>query len=139
MEEILNRNKNLARGFRNLEIWQNAIDLYCCTHEILNKNSKICFKVKEQIEDSSFSVHSNIAEGYSRRTVRDTHKFYVIALSSSSECYSQMYALIESKQISILDFDTFDKKSFELQNKLLKMNKDLLNKINSNSAWKSEY
>ncbi len=139
MDEILSRNKNLARGFRNLDIWQNAIKLYCYTHDLLTKNPKICFKIKEQIEDSSFSVHSNIAEGYTRRSIKDTHKYYVIALSSSSECYSQMYALLESKQVERSDFDKFDTKSFELQNKLLNMNKALLDKISNNQGWNSEY
>jgi four helix bundle protein len=31
----------------------------------------VTFKVRAQVEDSIFSVHSNIAEGYSRRSLKE--------------------------------------------------------------------
>ncbi len=61
-----------------------AIELYCLVYDALTKHPNISLKVKGQADNSAFPVHSNIAEGYTRRTV-ETHKFYVIALSSSSE------------------------------------------------------
>ena len=97
------------------------------------------FKVKAQVEDSSLSISSNIAEGYARRTAKENLRFYEIALGSLAECYSQMFALTLTEQVSKEDFDRFDSKSFELENKLIAMNKSLIAKIKAGSEWKSEY
>jgi hypothetical protein len=34
-DEVLERNKNLNRGFRKLRVWQDAIDLYVFVKEAL--------------------------------------------------------------------------------------------------------
>jgi len=103
------------------------------------KTASIPFKVKAQIEDAALSISSNIAEGYSRRTPNENLRFYEIALSSAAECYSQMFALVSSEQISKDDFDCFDTKIYELENKLISMNKSLIMNIRSGAEWKSEY
>jgi four helix bundle protein len=138
-EELLNRHRNINRGFRSLEIWQLAIGLYEIVHRIVHKNADVPFKVKAQIEDSALSISSNIAEGYSRRTPKENLRFYEIALSSAAECYSQMYALTAAEQINQDDFDCFDTKIYELENKLISMNRSLIIKIRSGAEWKSEY
>lgn len=139
MEKFLTRNKNVNRGFRNLEIWKDAIDLYKTVINILDKSSKVNYKVRAQIEDSALSVSSNIAEGYARRTIKENLRFYEISLSSAAENYSQMFALTAAKQISEVDFIMFDDKVYELENKLLKMNRSLISKLNTKSAWNDDY
>ena len=59
-EEIINKNKNINRGFRKLIVWQEAIDLFVIVKKKLNQIKSVSFKVKAQVEDSIFSVHSNI-------------------------------------------------------------------------------
>jgi len=138
-DEIINRNKNINRGFRKLDIWKLAIILYKIVHEELSKSTNIVFKIKGQIEDSSFSVHSNIAEGYCRRSIKETLRFYEIGLSSLGECYSQLFALFFSGQVSKDLFDLCDSKIFELENKMIKMNKELIGLINSGKEWRMDY
>ena len=138
-EKKLNRNRNVNRGFRKLVIWRKAIEIYQIVYEILKKNKEIPFKVRAQIEDSALSISSNIAEGYSRRTIKENLRFYEIALSSSAENYSQMFALNITGQILDDDFDKYDYHLDELENKLINMNKDLISKLSSNKNWKSDY
>jgi len=45
-EKIINRNRNINRGFRTLEIWKIAIEIYFLVHEILSKKHNIPFKVE---------------------------------------------------------------------------------------------
>jgi len=66
-DDIINRNKNINRGYRKLEIWREAVELYVVVKHKLNELKSVSYKVKAQVEDSIFSVHSNIAEGYCRR------------------------------------------------------------------------
>ncbi len=137
-EEVLNRNKNLNRSFRKLEIWKLAIELFRIEYDLLS-NLKIDLKLKSQILDSSFSVHSNIAEGHSRRSKKELIRFIDIALSSLAENYSQMFALLNSGIISNDSFDLFDGKCFELENKLLKFIKSLIDKSVPDDDWRIDY
>jgi len=58
-DEILERNKNLNRGFRKLDVWREAIQLYAFEKKALDSLKKISFKIKDQILDSVFSISSN--------------------------------------------------------------------------------
>ncbi len=79
--KYLERNKNINRGFRKLVIWQEAIELYNLVKEKLNFLNTIPYKISAQIEDSIFSVSSNIAEGYCRRHLKENIQFNNIALA----------------------------------------------------------
>jgi four helix bundle protein len=138
-EKLLNRNKNINRGFRNLDIWKISIKLYKLVYEILSKNTKIFFKSKAQILDSALSISSNIAEGYSRRTIKENLRFYEIALSSAAENYSQMFALQNAGELEKDDFENYDSYLYQLENKIIQMNKKLISKLKSNEDWKSDY
>lgn len=137
-EEILNRNKNLNRSFRKLEVWKLSVGLFRYEFELFS-NLKIDFKLKSQILDSSFSVHSNIAEGHSRRSKKELVRFIEIALSSLAENYSQMYAIFTTGIIDKDIFDRYDDKCFELENKLIKFIKSLINKSMSDEDWRTDY
>ncbi len=139
IDEIINRNKNINRGFRKLDIWNLAITLSRIIHTELSNDKKIVIKIKGQIEDSSFSVHSNIAEGYCRRSIKETLRFYEIGLSSLGECYSQLFALFSSGQVTREFFDNCDSKIFEMENKMIKMNKELIGLFNSGKEWRMDY
>lgn len=138
-ENLLNRNRNINRGFRKLDIWKLAIEIYKFVHNNIDKKNNLPFKVKAQVQDAALSISSNIAEGYARRTCKENLRFYEIALGSAAECYSQMFALFSTGQIQQTEFDEFDAKLYELENKLIAMNKSLIGKINSGAEWKTEY
>lgn len=137
-EEIINRNKNINRGYRKLEVWQEAIELYVFTKAKIRKLNEVPYKVKAQVEDSIFSCHSNIAEGYGRRGLKENIQFNTVALSSLAENYSQVYSLFEGNDIDREWFDKYDKLHYSLENKLIKMNKSLIEKIND-PDWKNDY
>ena len=59
--EVLERNKNLNRGFRKLRVWREAIELYVFVKEALDEIQGLSFKIRDQFLDSAFSIHSNIA------------------------------------------------------------------------------
>ena len=139
-KEILERNKNINRGFRKLEIWQKSAVLYKLVVEIIDKNKKIPFKTIAQVEDSAFSIASNIAEGYSRRSAKETLRHYEISLGSAAENYSQMYSLLSVGRVNQEDFDKYDTLHYEVENKIITMNKSLITIINNNNIeWKMDY
>ncbi|MBU0561727.1 MAG: four helix bundle protein [Bacteroidetes bacterium] len=86
-QELLNRNKNINRGYRNLDIWKESIGLYVFVRNELKVHPDIPFKTKAQIEDSILSAPSNIAEGYSRRSIKENIQFINIALGSLVSCH----------------------------------------------------
>ncbi|HMN48347.1 MAG TPA: four helix bundle protein [Ignavibacteriaceae bacterium] len=137
-QEILNRNRNINRGYRKLEVWQEGIELYVLVRKKLKSIDSIPFKVKAQIEDSILSCPSNIAEGYSRRSIKENINFVNIALASLSENYTQLFALHSSEDIDRIWFDEYDKKHYSLENKLIQFNKSMISKI-SPDEWKNDY
>ena len=138
-DEVLERNKNLNRGFRKLRVWREAIDLYAFEKKILGKMKGISFKIKDQILDSGFSISSNTAEGYCRRSIKEYIQFVNVALGSAGENYSQMYALLRSGEISQNTFDEFDKRHYGMENKLLNLAKSLSKKMKTGQEWNSDY
>ncbi len=137
--EYLDKNKNINRGFRKLEIWKNSVEVYHLIHEYLMKNGNIPLKVKAQIEDSALSLSSNIAEGYSRRSLKETVRFYEYSLASSAENYSQMYTLFNAGQITENDFNEYDSKLYEFENGLIKLIRGLVARLKSGEEWRVDY
>lgn len=138
-EDILNRNKNINRGFRKLEVWNEAIELYAFVKLKIIVSQDIPFKVKAQVEDSAFSVHSNIAEGYGRRYLKESIQFNSIALASMAENYSQVYTLFRVNIVSRDLFDEFDKQHYSLENKLINYNKSQVQQLKSKADWHNDY
>jgi len=137
-EELLNRNKNINRGFRKLQVWKEAIEMYVFVTNKIRSLESVPFKVRAQIEDSIFSVHSNIAEGYSRRSIKEYIQFINIWLSSLAENYSQTFSLNSVGDIDRNWFDEYDKKHYSVENKLIQMNKTMISKLEKNN-WKNDY
>jgi len=135
-EELINRNIN--REYRKLEVWKEAIELYVFVENKIRDLNSVPFKTKAQIEDSALSCPSNIAEGYSRRSLKEYIQYANISLASLAENYTQIFALFSAGDIDREWFDEYYKKHYSLENKLIKMNKTMLTKIDKNE-WKSDY
>lgn len=138
-EEYLERNKNINRGYRKLVVWQEAVNLYSFVDDLLSKVKNTSYKVKAQVEDSIFSVSSNIAEGYCRRSIKENIQFINIALSSLGENYSQVFTLFNAEKVSEDIFKRFDKLHYSLENKLISFNKSMLKKLSKDTDWKNDY
>ena len=125
-KEILNRNKNINRGFRDLLVWQEAVELYKMVKNKVRSLRSVPFKIKAQVEDSMFSVSSNIAEGYCRRSIKENIQFINIAIASLGENYSQIFTLTNAEDIDTEWFNNYDKIHYSLENKLLKLNQSYI-------------
>ncbi|OGU74601.1 MAG: hypothetical protein A2V93_02730, partial [Ignavibacteria bacterium RBG_16_34_14] len=137
-EGLINRNKNINRGYRKLEVWKEAIDLYTFVKDKIRQLKEVPYKIKAQAEDSIYSCHSNIAEGYSRRSIKEYIHFVNISLSSLVENYSQIFALHSGNDIEREWFDKYDQKHYSLENKLIQMNKTMISKVDQNE-WRNDY
>jgi len=138
-DEVLERNKNLNRGFRKLNVWREAVDLYAFEKKVLGEVKGIVFKIRDQVLDSAFSISSNLAEGYCRKSIKEYIQFVNVALGSCGENYSQMYALLKSQEISKDIFDDFDTRHYAVENKLVNLAKALSKKVKTGKDWDSEY
>lgn len=137
--EILNRNKNLNRGFRKLDVWIESIELYVFVKEKIRILKDVPFKIKAQVEDSILSCSSNIAEGYGRRYLKVNIQFNNIALASLAENYSQIYALLLGNDIPKEWFDEYDSKHYKLENKLINFNKAQIKQLKEKTDWHTDY
>src|SRR6266850_8528503 len=77
------RNKN--RGYQQLRVWQDAIDYYVLTCPVFRAFPYELKRVASQAIACADSVHSNIAEGYCRRSIREYLQFLNIGLGSLGE------------------------------------------------------
>jgi len=97
--------RNINRGFKKLHVWNDAVTLYAMTCKIL---SGFPFELKKTVGnciDSSHSIIRNIAEGNSRRSVKEYIHFLYIALGSSGEYHSCICSFLAASQITKVEFD----------------------------------
>lgn len=113
--------KNKNRGYIKLDVWKKAIELFQLIWKTVHVDNKIDYKLRSQIVNSAQSVSSNIAEGYSRRTVHDYIRFLYIALSSLSETLTRAIGLQVTNQITVPQFHQIDKLHYEVENKMLRL------------------
>jgi four helix bundle protein len=138
-KKYLEKNKNINRGYRKLEVWKEAVELYSFVKKKIKTLKELSFKTKAQIEDSALSVSSNIAEGYCRRHLKENIQFNTIALASLGENYSQVFTLFNAEEIDENWFEDYDKIHYSLENKLIKLNKRSIENLMTNYDWKKDY
>ena len=125
--------RNLNRGYMKLEVWQKAMELYQLVWEIVI-NCKIDYKLRSQIVDAAQSVSANIAEGYSRRSIKEYIQFLYIGLASLSETLTRSIGLKTIHQISEDEFQKIDVLHYEVENKLLRL-VESLQKKKDDGTW----
>ena len=138
-EKYLQKNKNINRGYRKLEVWKESVELYSFVKMKTKTINDLSFKLKAQIDDSALSVSSNIAEGYCRRHLKENIQFNTVALSSLGENYSQIFTLFNAGEIDEEWFNEYDKIHYSLENKLIKLNKISIENLKVNYDWKNDY
>jgi four helix bundle protein len=115
------KRKNINRGYRNLVVWQDAIDFYALTCERFRGFPFVLQRVASQQIASVDSIHRNIAEGYCRRSLKEYLHFLNIALSSVGESVSGLHAYRTANQLSEMDFEQLDKAAWKLENGLKRL------------------
>jgi four helix bundle protein len=91
-------------NFKGLIVWQKAMDYSVNisdeTDRIRNDYKKY-FRMLNQLDDSSFSVHSNIAEGKGRYSKKEYIRFLHISRGSLFESVSQLIFFHKRGMISL--------------------------------------
>lgn len=121
--------KNINRGFKQLRVWNDAIDLYILTCKIL---SRFPFELKRTTSnciDCANSISRNIAEGYTRRSIKEYLNFLNIALGSCGEYHSCIYSFLKAEQLTKDEFDQLDELHYKTENELIKLIKSLQTKL----------
>ena len=94
-------------GFEKLEVWQKSIDfcelIYSVTHKFPKEE---IYGLSSQIRRSVVSISSNIAEGSSKKSLKDQARFSEIAFGSLMEIINQ---LILAKNLKYLSDEAYIK------------------------------
>lgn len=83
--------KKYVRSFKELIVWQRAIELVTALYELTQKFPKEeIYGITSQLRRSAVSVPSNIAEGKCRGSKKDFLRFLNIAYGSGAELETQI-------------------------------------------------
>jgi four helix bundle protein len=115
-----------------LEAWQRAMDLFVLAYKLSMGVTDL--KLKSQFRDGAQSVSANISEGYGRRFLPEYIQFLYIAKGSLAETLTRAIGLKNVRHFSEVDFESFDKLYYEVENKLLRLIESLENK-RATSEW----
>lgn len=121
--------KNINRGFRQLRVWNDAVDLYVLTCRLLSEFPYELKKTAGNCMDCANSISRNIAEGYCRRSIREYLNFLNIALGSSGEYHSCIYSFFKADQLSEEEYERLDKLHYKTENRLIQLIKSLQKKM----------
>ena len=117
----------MKHNFKELLVWKKSIDLVKSIYQITSMlPSDERFGLVTQMNRSSISVPSNIAEGSGRTSEKEFLHFLNIAISSSYELETQ---LIISKELYELDVDFVLVQISEVQKMILGLKRNLENKL----------
>lgn len=89
------------KTFKDLLAWQKSHELVIATYKLLEFlpiGEK--FALSNQMKRAAVSITSNIAEGFSRKTVKDKAQFYQTSLGSLTELESQIILAVDLDYIS---------------------------------------
>lgn len=76
--------------YKELEVWKAAMDLVVEIYRITEKFPKSeKYNLSGQMRDAGVSIPSNIAEGSSRESYKDYHRFVLISSGSCRELETQ--------------------------------------------------
>ena len=102
MDNITNKpNKN--NSFEDLEIWNQAVELATIIYKLFGEIQDYGFR--NQIQNASVSVASNIAEGFERGTNKDFIRFLYISKASCGEVRSLLCIANKLDYIKINEFE----------------------------------
>ncbi|MGI5869233.1 MAG: four helix bundle protein, partial [Kiritimatiellia bacterium] len=86
---------NEIKSYRDLIVWQKAVDLCIEVYRLASKFPKTeQFVLSDQIRRAAISVPSNIAEGHARHSRKDFARFLMIAQGSIAELETQLYLAV---------------------------------------------
>lgn len=104
--------KTKIRSFTDLEAWKEGHKLVLLIYDATKKFPKEeMFGLISQMRRCAVSVTSNIAEGFSRGTVKDKVQFYCMAHGSLTELQNQLIVARDIKYIAKEEFSALAKQT----------------------------
>ena len=86
-----------VNSFEDLKVWQYAVELSIEIYSLLRKSKD--FGLKDQLQRSSVSIPSNIAEGFERHSNKEYIRYLYIAKGSCGELRTQLYIASKVEEI----------------------------------------
>lgn len=81
----------MKTSFKDLDVWQRSVDLAARIHQVTKHfPADERYGLTSQLRRCAVSIASNIAEGTTRYSDKETVHFLSIALASNAECYTQL-------------------------------------------------
>ncbi len=130
--------KNVNRGFKKLRVWNDAVEIYILTCKHLIPSPFELKKVSANCIDAAHSISRNIAEGHSRKSLKEYLYFCNIALGSSAEYHSCIYSFHIAGQITDEAFEAIDELHFKMENELIQLIKSLQVKLKE-GTWDDQF
>ena len=110
------------RSYRDLIVWQKAVDLYVEAYRLSKKLPKEeLYALSDQIRRAAVSVPSNIAEGHARHSRKDFAHFLMIAQGSIAELETQLYLAVRMTMLAESDVDSLMPLSGEVSKMLMSL------------------
>ena len=101
--------------FEDLTSWQKARELNRLVYDATRKGAFAKdFGLRDQIRRASVSVMSNLAEGFERGGDREFTQFLSNAKGSCGEVRCQLYAALDEKYLSEIEFRELYERSQEI-------------------------
>jgi four helix bundle protein len=92
------------QNFENLNAWKKARELCLCCYKLVKRfPAEERFGLSGQLKRAAVSIPLNIAEGYSRKSVKDSSHFFNIAMGSIYEVITQVDIATELGYIDLKD------------------------------------
>lgn len=115
--------------YKDLKIWQKAVDLSVKVYEITRNFPKDeIYGLTSQMRRSSVSIAANIAEGSGRSSTKEFRQFLSIAYGSSCELETQLIIAERSRFISKETLESTQSDILEIQKMNGALKRSLINK-----------
>ena len=137
--EYMIERKNINRGYKKLDVWNDSIQLYVLTFNHLSKLPFSHQKSGSNIIDAAHSIIRNIPEGYCRRSLKEYITFLYYALGSCGELHSGCVAFQKANIISAAAFEEIDEQHYKVENKLMKLVESLQRKLQNGEEWSNTF
>ncbi len=120
------------RGYRRLIAWQRSQDLASSLYKALRRE-RLPLWLEDQVARAAGSVHANIAEGYTRSSLRDYLRFLDIARASLAELESHLYFMTNNGLLDAVSYAELDKSCSDVGNILVALMRSLSAKLKDGS------
>jgi four helix bundle protein len=119
------------KSFTDLDAWKKSHEIIVLIYLITKEFPKEeIFGIVNQMRRCAVSITSNIAEGFSRQSIKEKIQFYCIALGSLTELQNQLLISKDVKYLTVEKFYQISDKTViahKILNGLIKSTKNRLN------------